>query len=145
MAYTKTNWQDLPNTTTPINASNLNNMEQGIYDLDTAVTNLQTDVSLSVNSNLTSGTITAKRVGKLVIVNISGSLSVPNTWTAYTLCTITGVLSKDDTISTVVDQGTGLCADIVIPANSNVISLNKRNASNITGGWFRGQIIFVAQ
>lgn len=32
MAYTKTNWQDLPNTTTPINASNLNKMEQGIYD-----------------------------------------------------------------------------------------------------------------
>ena len=32
MSYTKTNWQDLPNTTTPINASNLNKMEQGIYD-----------------------------------------------------------------------------------------------------------------
>ncbi len=32
MAYTKTNWQDLPNTTTPINATNLNKMEQGIYD-----------------------------------------------------------------------------------------------------------------
>lgn len=30
--YVKTNWQDLPNTTTPINASNLNKMEQGIYD-----------------------------------------------------------------------------------------------------------------
>lgn len=30
MAYTKTNWQDLPNTTTPINASNLNKMENGI-------------------------------------------------------------------------------------------------------------------
>ena len=32
MAYTKTNWHDLPNTTTPINATNLNKMEQGIYD-----------------------------------------------------------------------------------------------------------------
>ena len=30
--YVKTNWQDLPNTTTPINATNLNKMEQGIYD-----------------------------------------------------------------------------------------------------------------
>ena len=27
MAYTKTNWQDLPNTTTPINATNLNKIE----------------------------------------------------------------------------------------------------------------------
>ena len=32
MSYTKTIWQDLPNTTTPINATNLNKMEQGIYD-----------------------------------------------------------------------------------------------------------------
>ena len=32
MAYTKTNWQDLPDTSTPINAENLNKMEQGIYD-----------------------------------------------------------------------------------------------------------------
>lgn len=32
MGYVKTSWQDLPNTTTPINATNLNKMEQGIYD-----------------------------------------------------------------------------------------------------------------
>lgn len=30
MSYTKTNWQDLPNTSTPINASNLNKIEDGI-------------------------------------------------------------------------------------------------------------------
>lgn len=34
MAYTKTNWQDLPNTTTPITATNLNNMETGIKEND---------------------------------------------------------------------------------------------------------------
>lgn len=34
MAYSKTNWQDLPNTTTPVNATNLNNMETGIEDND---------------------------------------------------------------------------------------------------------------
>lgn len=34
MAYTKTNWQDLPDTTTPINATNLNHMETGIKDND---------------------------------------------------------------------------------------------------------------
>ena len=32
MAYNRTNWQDLPNQTTPINATNLNKIEQGIYD-----------------------------------------------------------------------------------------------------------------
>ena len=34
MAYTKTNWQDLPNQTTPINATNLNHIETGIEDND---------------------------------------------------------------------------------------------------------------
>lgn len=34
MAYSKTTWQDLPNQTTPINATNLNNMETGIEDND---------------------------------------------------------------------------------------------------------------
>ena len=32
MAYVKKNWQNTPSTNTPINADNLNHMEQGIYD-----------------------------------------------------------------------------------------------------------------
>ncbi len=32
MSYSRTNWQNLPNQTTPINATNLNKIEQGIYD-----------------------------------------------------------------------------------------------------------------
>jgi len=32
MSYEKTNWQDLPNTSTPINATRLNKMETGIAD-----------------------------------------------------------------------------------------------------------------
>lgn len=35
MAYNKTVWQDLPNQTTPVNAANLNKIENGIGDLDT--------------------------------------------------------------------------------------------------------------
>lgn len=34
MAYTKTNWQDLPNNTTPINATRLNNIENGVENND---------------------------------------------------------------------------------------------------------------
>lgn len=33
MAYTKVNWQDYPNTTTPVSASNLSIMDDGIYNL----------------------------------------------------------------------------------------------------------------
>jgi hypothetical protein len=32
MSYTKTNWENLPSTNTPINATNLNKIEQGIKD-----------------------------------------------------------------------------------------------------------------
>lgn len=34
MAYTKTNWQDLPNTSTPINATNLNKIENELESVD---------------------------------------------------------------------------------------------------------------
>lgn len=34
MAYNKTNWQNSPNTTSPINATNLNNIETGIENND---------------------------------------------------------------------------------------------------------------
>lgn len=34
MAYSKTNWENLPSTNTPITASNLNNIETGIKDND---------------------------------------------------------------------------------------------------------------
>lgn len=32
MAYTRVNWEDKPSTNTPINATNLNKMDKGIYD-----------------------------------------------------------------------------------------------------------------
>ncbi len=32
MAYTRVNWEDRPSTNTPINATNLNKMDKGIYD-----------------------------------------------------------------------------------------------------------------
>ena len=32
MAYTKTNWEAAPSTSTPINPTNLNHIEQGIYE-----------------------------------------------------------------------------------------------------------------
>jgi len=37
MSYTKTDWQNLPNTTTPINATNLNKIENGIADASGAI------------------------------------------------------------------------------------------------------------
>ena len=38
MAYTKTNWQELPSKQTLVTAARLNNMEQGIYDANQPAT-----------------------------------------------------------------------------------------------------------
>lgn len=44
MAYTKTTWQDLPNTTTPINATNLNKIENGIEAIDNDVSAINNNI-----------------------------------------------------------------------------------------------------
>lgn len=43
-SYTKTVWQDLPNTTTPVNATNLNKIEQGIYDNSEDIATINTNI-----------------------------------------------------------------------------------------------------
>ena len=40
MSYIKTNWQNKPNQSTPINAANLNHIEDGIYDVSTSIGDL---------------------------------------------------------------------------------------------------------
>lgn len=37
MSYSKTTWQNLPNTTTPVNATRMNNIENGIADANGAI------------------------------------------------------------------------------------------------------------
>lgn len=44
MAYTPKEWKDLPDETTPIQASDLNHLEQGIGDLSTKIDTLNTNV-----------------------------------------------------------------------------------------------------
>jgi hypothetical protein len=44
MAYTKTNWQDTPSLATPINATNLNKLETGVFDNDAAITALNAEM-----------------------------------------------------------------------------------------------------
>lgn len=66
MTYTKTIWKNLPDTTTPINATNLNNMENGIEE--------------AVNNRLplTGGTITGNMTFNAALFT-KGSVEVYNT------------------------------------------------------------------
>lgn len=49
MAYVKTVWKDSPDTTTPLNAANLNKIEKGIGDLDTALGTTNTNVAKKID------------------------------------------------------------------------------------------------
>ena len=63
MAYTKTNWE---NGVTPANATNMNHIEQGIYDLD------QTTYKIS-NFVLLTGTIIMPEAGD---TNLTGTVTI---------------------------------------------------------------------
>lgn len=74
MAYTKTNWQDLPNQTTPINASNLNKMEQGIYDA-----NDKNIITAGLSNNVTISTAGANNINlNRTIASVGSKLTLSN-------------------------------------------------------------------
>lgn len=51
MSYIKTNWQNKPNQSTPINAANLNHIEDGIYDVSTSIGDLN-NLNTTEKSNI---------------------------------------------------------------------------------------------
>lgn len=74
MAYTKTTWVD--NNTPAINASNLNKMEQGIFDATEVVGSFTPTVysdSGTITSHIASGIFT--KIGRLVTVHITVSIT----------------------------------------------------------------------
>lgn len=99
---------------------------------------------ISLTTNLESGYAIAYRIGNIVIVTITGNKTLSADWTDYTIITLNGVTAKYQYQAPVIDQNTGLCADMTIEENSNVIKINKRAVSSINQGYFRGQLIFVA-
>lgn len=46
MAYTKTEWEDLPSTNTPITADNLNHMEDGIEQVANDIDNMYEEIGI---------------------------------------------------------------------------------------------------
>ena len=48
MAYVKQEWKNLPNQTTPVNATRMEHIEQGIYDNSVAISNI---IESGSNSN----------------------------------------------------------------------------------------------
>lgn len=58
MAYTRTTWQDYPNTTTAITAARLNNIEQGVVNANAVTDVITSGAWTSYTPTVGSGTIT---------------------------------------------------------------------------------------
>lgn len=71
MAYTKTVWENLPSTNTPLNAENLNNIEDGIETIDNRLSDEEVYKTATAGSNgdfhvtLTNTTLTNGRTVKV--------------------------------------------------------------------------------
>lgn len=71
MSYIKINWQDSPSTSTPMNADNLNHMDEGIADVDERVGTLEGESKVS-SFNSRSGAVSPAQ-GDYSIEQISPS------------------------------------------------------------------------
>lgn len=52
MAYKKIGWKDYPNKTTPVNAKNLDHMEEGILENSNAIDELNTNLSNNFGTSI---------------------------------------------------------------------------------------------
>lgn len=69
MAYTRVNWENLPSTNTPLNATNLNKMDAGIASLDTDLGSLVSNLKFNYDSTTNSYYATFGQI-KIVIAEI---------------------------------------------------------------------------
>lgn len=82
MAYIKTIWENLPSESTPINASNLNKIENGIYDnsvnIELANTQINQFGKLLWEGNFTSGSITVNGLNDytIIIAIVGGAICI---------------------------------------------------------------------
>ena len=78
MSYTKTNWENLPSTATPVNANNLNKIENAL------VKNSAYDYNL-LNSAVTNSTTTYQTFGNSITITTTGKpLAIFGTAVGYT-------------------------------------------------------------
>ena len=75
MAYVKQEWKNLPNQTTPVNATRMEHIEQGIYDNSVAISNIIESGSNSKGTwvKYSDGTMIVTRETYEITVNINVS------------------------------------------------------------------------
>lgn len=88
MAYVKQDWKNLPNSTTPVNATRMEHIEQGIYDNSVAISNIIETGSNSKGSYVkySDGTmiVTRETYETTINVNVSwGNIFVGGDYTEW--------------------------------------------------------------
>lgn len=88
MAYVKQEWKNLPNQTTPVNATRMEHIEQGIYDNSVAISNIIESGSNSKGSYVkySDGTmiVTRETYETTINVNVSwGNIFVGGDYTEW--------------------------------------------------------------
>ena len=144
MAYTKTNWQDLPNTTTPVNATNLNHIETGIKDNETLINNYAngtTSMGSITTTGMTINTPTNESVGQTIIASNRGEASIRYDNNDRTKTYIAGY-------GTAGHDGYGIYS---FETGTNVFEIDKNGNTNIDkystneikiGKWINGKPIY---
>ena len=97
MAYTKTVWEDYPNENTIIDADKLNNIEDGIEDLDTRLTTAEGEIDTAQ---------TDINNAEAVIGNENDTYSASSTYALGSLVIYGGLLYKCTTAITVAEAWT---------------------------------------
>ena len=101
MAYTRINWQNDPESPTPISAENLNHMDQGIYEVTQKVDSsvgssthlLTVNTGITVSSSVEIAFATFQTLADNVAVSVSGLVS--------------GTISADNTTITMTVKADG--------------------------------------
>lgn len=79
MPYTPTIWKNLPSIQTPLNANNLNKMEEGIKDAQASAESALAYQAPTVNLGNKSGSVSlSSYFGYIVSITLTGSVTIPS-------------------------------------------------------------------
>jgi len=119
MGYTKTTWQDSPSTATPVSATNLNNIEDGISDLIASGFNAQTGTTYTL-------ALTDADSGAEIVTLDNGSAI------AVTVPTNTSVAFPTGSRVTLIQLGAGQ----VTIAGASGVTVNSQGSKNKIAGQY---------
>lgn len=130
MAYSRTTWENSPSTNTPLSAANLNNIEQGILDVESANNALAGTVGVAMGTAGTAVNITATQ-GSVTATQGSVAATQGSVVTlAGTVSTNTSNISSISGSVTAINSSLGSVAGTVT-TNTNAITNLQGTVTNI--------------